>query len=80
MGSCDDAKALAEGQRAARSAIPEWDRVTPQANPKDSPARRRSPGGADLRDLFLHGEDRAVVAGKIGERSERRALNRSRIG
>jgi hypothetical protein len=30
MGSRDAAKALAEGQRAARSAIPEWDRVTPQ--------------------------------------------------
>ncbi len=30
MGSCDAALALAEGQRAARSAIPEWDRVTPQ--------------------------------------------------
>jgi hypothetical protein len=26
-------------QSAARSAIPEWDRVTPQANPTDSPAR-----------------------------------------
>jgi hypothetical protein len=30
MGSCDAAKALAEGQRAARSVIPEWDRATPQ--------------------------------------------------
>jgi hypothetical protein len=26
-------------QSAARSAIPEWNRVTPQANPTDSPAR-----------------------------------------
>jgi hypothetical protein len=37
MGSRDDAEALAAGQRAARSAIPEWDRATtqklwPQAN------------------------------------------------
>jgi hypothetical protein len=30
MASRDAAKALAEGQRAARSAIPEWDRATPQ--------------------------------------------------
>ena len=28
MGSRDDAEALAEGQRAARSVIPEWDRAT----------------------------------------------------
>ncbi len=27
MGSCDDAKALAEGQRAARSAIPDSKRL-----------------------------------------------------
>ena len=80
MGARDAAKALAEGQRAARSAIPEWDRVTPQGNPKDSPTRRLSIGGAGLRNFLLYGEDRVVVAGKIGERSERRALNRSRIG
>jgi hypothetical protein len=30
MGSCDAAKALTEGQRAARSAIPEWDCATRQ--------------------------------------------------
>jgi len=30
MGSRDAAEALAEGQRAARSTIPEWDRATPQ--------------------------------------------------
>jgi hypothetical protein len=37
-GSCDAAKALAAGQRAARSATPEWNRATSQANPEDSPA------------------------------------------
>jgi len=68
MGSRDDAKALAKGQRAARSAIPFWDRVTPHKLwPKDSPAGRLSIGGAGLRDLVVYGEDRAVVAGKIGE-------------
>ena len=30
MGSCDDAKALAEGQRAAGSTTPEWGRATTQ--------------------------------------------------
>jgi len=30
MGACDAAKALAEGQRAARSVPPEWGHATPQ--------------------------------------------------
>ncbi len=37
MGSRDDAKALAEGQRAARRLTREAGRPTPQANPQDSP-------------------------------------------
>ncbi len=44
MGSCDAAKALAEGQRAARSAIPIWGCAKPQANPQNSPARRDRTG------------------------------------
>jgi len=40
MGLRDDAKALAEGQRAARSATPEWGCARYKANPQDSPARR----------------------------------------
>ncbi len=52
MGSCDDAKALAEGQRAAGSATPEWGRATTQklwpkanaqlgARPQNGVVRRR---------------------------------------
>jgi len=52
MGSCDAAEALAEGQRAARSATPEWGRATPQklwpkanaqlgARPQNGVVRRR---------------------------------------
>jgi hypothetical protein len=52
MGSRDAAEALAEGQRAARSATPEWGRATPQklwpkanaqlgAQPQNGIARRR---------------------------------------
>ncbi len=51
MGSRDAAKALAEGQRAARNAIPAWDRVTLQANPKDSPCWPREPDSKKRGDL-----------------------------
>jgi hypothetical protein len=58
MGARDAVKALAEGQRAARNAAPEWGRATrqklwpkanaqlgarPQANPKGSPASPSPP-------------------------------------
>jgi hypothetical protein len=44
MASRDAAKALAEGQRAARSGTPEWGRATPQseANGFAKPASRQS--------------------------------------
>jgi len=103
MGSCDDAKALAEGQRAARSAIPEWDRATTQklwpkanaqlgARSQTGIVRRRKRirrirpldayqlGGVVPLGLLVYGEDRALVAGKIGERSKRHSLNRFRVG
>jgi len=51
MGSRDAAKALAAGQRAARSAIPEWDRVTPQSESAGFASRPSLQSQTELRSL-----------------------------